>query len=183
MRASLLLLVGCVAVALAGCAGLAPVTSGSSGLPAAASGAPVEATKAPSLMPPASAAPGSPVLGTITVPGGTEPMIVTLVGDSTVVVRWRAATEADLVQHAGGVPDSDISLVALGPSELLLAWAGGACDLSATLTVQRTSLALVEDPRHACDAVGITKGVVLSFASHTDPGTIEISLKRAAILP
>jgi hypothetical protein len=124
-----------------------------------------------------------PVLGTLRIPGGIKPMTVTLVGDATVVSSWRAASEADLGQHAARMPDSDIALIALGPKDLLLAWVGGACDVSATLTIQRTTMALAEDPRPACDAIGITKGVVLSYASGVDPTAIQVSRDRSAIMP
>jgi hypothetical protein len=55
--------------------------------------------------------------------------------------------------------------------------------VSATLSIDATQLVLMDDPHRACDAVGIGKGLVLSFASSVDAAALHVSLVRGAILP
>jgi hypothetical protein len=99
-------------------------------------------------------------------------MQITLVGDASVLAIWRAATTAELERYAPNVPDPDAVLSAIDGKRVLIAWVGGWCDTSGTLHVGPSDLVLVEDPRPACDAQGITKGIVLTYDTPVDPATI-----------
>jgi hypothetical protein len=129
-----------------------------------------------------SAIPSSTVLGSVLVPGGIKPMKVVMVGHPGVVRAWRATTETEFEAHAQ-LAERDIALTAVDRQHSVLAWVGGACDVSATLSIRPTQLVLTEDPHRACDAVGIGKGLVLSFASSGDAAALHVSLVRGAILP
>jgi hypothetical protein len=111
------------------------------------------------------------------------PMVVRLQGDGTVFDEYRAATAAELQRLAGAVPGSDIALARADNQYLLLAWAGGECDVGAALSISPTSMVLTEDPRRGCDAVGITKGIVLHPASPLDPSRLRLMFVRATLLP
>lgn len=116
-----------------------------------------------------------PVVGAVAVPGGTVPMTVTLRGDPAVVTGIRAATSEE-VAAAPGVADADLVAYRRAANELILAWRGGGCDVSATLTVEADLVILVEDPRPACDAIGIGKGVVVTFRAPVDAAARELVL-------
>ena len=121
-------------------------------------------------------APTGTPFGSVEVPGGTNPMTVRLVGDQGVFTDWRPATREEIERQAVDVPDSDILLVRNDDGALLLAWAGGACDTGAVLAVAREALVLTEDPRPACDAIGITKGIILTPAAAVDPSKVDVTL-------
>lgn len=117
--------------------------------------------------------------GSVEVTGGIKPMTVRLVGDRDVLTGWRPATRRELEDRAADVPAPGILLVPNGRGTLLLAWAGGGCDRGAVLSVARSSLVLTEDPRPGCDAIGVTKGVVLTPSIALDPATVKVTLVPA----
>lgn len=117
--------------------------------------------------------------GSVEVTGDIKPMTVRLVGDRDVLTGWRSATRRELEDRAADVPASGILLVPNGKGTLLLAWGGGACDRGAVLSVAPSSLVLTEDPRPACDAVWITKGVALTPAIALDPAHVTLTLVPA----
>ena len=119
----------------------------------------------------------------LAVPGGIKPMTVRLTGDAAPFEAWRAATTQELERKAGTVPDLGILLTPLGGRDVLLAWTGGACDIGAALDVEARSLVLTEDRRPGCDAIGITKGIVLTSPSTLDVSQVKVDLVRAVLLP
>lgn len=58
--------------------------------------------------------------------------------------------------------------------EVRLVWVGTICDLTAELQIAPnvTSMAVTEGPRGSCDAMGVGRGVVLSFARQVDAASI-----------
>jgi hypothetical protein len=130
----------------------------------------------------ASLTPARTFFGTIAVPGGIKSMTVRLAGDPRVFGAWRAATTPELERSAGSMPDN-ILLARLGGLDFLLAWIGSACDVGAVLEIERASLVLTEDPRRGCDAIGVTKGVVLTARAAFESSKIRLALVRATLLP
>lgn len=106
-------------------------------------------------------------------------MTVRLVGDRDVLTGWRSATRREFEDRVADVPASDILLVLDGEGTLLLAWAGGGCDRGAVLSVARSSPVLTEDPHPGCDAIAITKGVVLTPSIALDPTRVKVTLVPA----
>ena len=108
-------------------------------------------------------------------------MTVTLLGDRAEVTSIRAATERELSKAPAFGPN-DLAALALDQHNLLVVWVGGACDVSATLTVEPALILLAEDPRPGCDAMGVGKGVVIGFTDPVDATSRKLVLVRAPIL-
>lgn len=119
-------------------------------------------------------------IASVEVPGGEPPMTVTLRGDPTVVTGVRPATGAEVEAATwSDEPSTNLAAYDLSPTELVVVWIGGACDVSATMTVESDRIGLADDPSPPCDAIGIGKGVVLTFADPVDPAARELVLVRA----
>ena len=113
-------------------------------------------------------------IDTVTIPMADRTMEVTLAGDPTVLTSWRGATEDELRPVDFGA--SDIGTARLSDHDLVLAWVGTICDDAATLEVGATSLRVVPEPRQPCDAMAVTRGVVLTYA---DEVPLAISVEQA----
>lgn len=97
---------------------------------------------------------------------GTSPIPVEVIDDSGQLTEARAPTAADRERVSRYMPESEIEIASLDPRSVFVAWVGGLCDRSTTLTISgpRKRLVVAPGPRQACDAIGIVRGVVLTFA-------------------
>lgn len=109
-------------------------------------------------------------------------MELAIVGQPGLVVEWRGATEAEL-RRAIWRPEADIGAGLLSEDELVLAWSGTICDVEATLSITRDRLVVTHPPRRGCDAMAVTRGVVLTYAGRVDPATIVVDLVDATLIP
>lgn len=125
--------------------------------------------------------PSNVPLGSVQIPFVDRAMEVTIVGEPGIVVAWRAATERDLREIAWA--DADIALGRLSDRDLVLAWTGTVCDVTATLTVAPGRLVVTPVPRQGCDASAVGRGIVLTFAEPTDPNAITVELGDTILLP
>ena len=120
-------------------------------------------------------------LGSVEIPFVNRAMEVTIVGQPGIVIAWQAATERELKTVAWA--DADIGLGRLSDRDLVLAWTGTVCDVTATLTIVPGRLVVTPVPRQGCDLVGVGRGLVLTFAEPTDPNTITVELGDTVLLP
>ena len=139
------------------------------------------------LAPPAPASPVAelPAIATAEVPGGTSPMTVTLRGDPSVVTGIRAATPGEVEAAAPSErPRADLVAYAAARPSSALAWTGGACDVSATLTVP-TQIDPARGGSHGPRAtrVAMGRGDLHSFVEPVDPAARELTFVRAAPTP
>jgi len=92
----------------------------------------------------------------------TDDLPVTVTGPSSLMRGVRAATLHDVKQ--GPDPDGgNVWTSRLGARRLLVEWVGGACDVHATVTLERRSRVSVRvTDAPGCDDVGVGRGVVIS---------------------
>lgn len=136
----------------------------------------------PTIAPSTSPGPPLPVLGQAQVPGGLTPMTVMLLGDPAVVRGIRPATDAERAKVSAAL-ERDLWIGSLDSRTILVGWLGGACDVTATLTIEPARIVLAEGPRHACDAVGIVKAVVVTFVEPVDVTALEPVFVRVVPTP
>ena len=150
--------------------------------PAVATVAP--ASPVPTVSPPQSEPPSASgvLLGSVQIPFADRAMAVTIVGEPGIVVAWRAATEREL-EAIAWPSDADIVLRPMSGRELILGWIGTVCDVKATLTVAPRRLVVTPAPRQGCDAVGVGRGVVLTYAELPDLNTPTVELGERVLLP
>ncbi len=116
------------------------------------------------------------------VPFFDKVMDLAIVGEPGLLAAWRPATQREL-EAFPWAPDGFTGLGGLGDRQLVLGWLGTPCDLVATLIVTETSLVIDPAPRHGCDAIGVPRGLVLTYARAVDPKAIDVRLLPRELLP
>jgi hypothetical protein len=182
-------------VVLAGCGSAAPnaalsgpTRSPGQPVPGLTAGASVPGALASpgtaSTFPPATATtgPSSEPIATVRFPFADREMEVAIVGQPGIVVAWRGATDGEL-DAIRWDESADVGLGQLSDREVVLGWIGTICDLEATLIVGPGSLVVSPQPRPACDAMAVGRGMVLTFAASVDPADIEVRLLDTVLLP
>lgn len=141
-----------------------------------------EPSAAASLLPSPAPTPSASPIGVVRIPFARREMDLAIVGESGVLVAWRAATDREL-EAATWDGDDDITLDRLTKRNLVLGWIGTVCDVKATLTVAQERLVVSPVPREGCDAMAVGRGVVLTFAMPVDPASIAVVLEETVLLP
>jgi len=146
---------------------------------------PVASTLAPEpstaqSMPPSSTSSAS-ALGVLLIPFAGREMELAIVGEPGVVVAWRAATDQEIT--AGSWRDDDVALSRLTDRKLVLGWTGTVCDVKATLAAARDRLVISPVPRDGCDAMAVSRGVVLTYATPIEPASVVVVLEPTELLP
>jgi len=169
-----------VAVMVAGCSTLGPSPSSE-----AITDPPSSAAAAPSAPTTPSASPAASATTTSLVTVQLDPthvIALTIVDQSALLLGARSATEAEQAPPDPMLPTKNI--FAFNPTsesasdEVRLVWVGSICDLTAELQIgpDVASMTVTEGPRGSCDAMGVGRGVVLSFARHVDAASIALAL-------
>ncbi|HEY7132538.1 MAG TPA: hypothetical protein VH440_09820 [Candidatus Limnocylindrales bacterium] len=109
-------------------------------------------------------------------------MDVRIVGEPGILAAWRPATQREL-EAIPWTSSGDTGIGLVGDRRLVLGWLGTPCDLVAILTVSATSLVIDPAPRQGCDAIGVGRGVVLTYLHPIDPSAVLVRLLPRVLLP
>lgn len=117
-------------------------------------------------------------------PVTVRPVTVQIIDQADAIVAARTATDEEIgrdprawISHPGPVGTGTID-VARGarPNELVIRWTGGACDTTWHLDVWAgPGLLLRAGDAPPCDAIGIGRGIVVTFDAAVDPAKVEVS--------
>lgn len=109
-------------------------------------------------------------------------MELVVAGQPGIVTAWRPATEGELRRVAWD-ERGDIGLGVLSDRDLVLGWTGTICDVEATLLIADVFLSVAPEPRPACDAMAVGRGVVLTFREPVNPTKLTVELLPTELLP